>query len=134
MDMTEFYGFAVPGFILKLSDNIVIEKRTRYSVWDLLGDVGGFNDGLILLCQLLTSFYTAISFKTKFLAATFFDSDSDANDRSNSAHRSTFLTLTEQPDSNRIDASVFAGALRSAESLKQSFWCNLLLWNCQKRR
>ena len=34
----------------KLSDDIVIEKRVRYSVWDLLGDVGGFNDGLIFVC------------------------------------------------------------------------------------
>ena len=50
-----------------LSNNIVIEKRTRYTIWDLLGDVGGFNDGLTLVCQLLTSVYTAVSFKTQFL-------------------------------------------------------------------
>ena len=35
---------------IRLSDDIVIETRTRYTVWDLLGDVGGFNDGLLLLC------------------------------------------------------------------------------------
>lgn len=46
----------------KLADEIVIEKRSRYTIWDLLGDVGGFNDGLILVCQLLTSFYAAVSF------------------------------------------------------------------------
>ena len=33
-----------------LSNKIVIEKRIRYNVWDLLGDVGGFNDGLLLVC------------------------------------------------------------------------------------
>ena len=33
-----------------LSDDIVTEKRTRYSICDLLADVGGFNDGLILVC------------------------------------------------------------------------------------
>ena len=36
-------------FALTLANDIVIEKRTRYSIWDLLGDVGGFNDGLILV-------------------------------------------------------------------------------------
>ena len=62
-----------------LSDDIVIEKRIRYSVWDLLGDVGGFNDGLMLVCQILTGAYTAASFKTKFLASIFYDSNEDAN-------------------------------------------------------
>ena len=37
-------------YAFTLANDIVIEKRTRYSVWDLLGDVGGFNDGLILVC------------------------------------------------------------------------------------
>ena len=37
-------------FRFALSNDIVTEKRTRYSIWDLLGDVGGFNDGLILVC------------------------------------------------------------------------------------
>ena len=64
--------------IFDLSDDIVIQKRIRYSVWDLLGDVGGLNDGLILVCSLLTSAYTAASFKTKFLASIFFDSNRDA--------------------------------------------------------
>ena len=32
-----------------LSNDIVIEKRTRYNVWDLLDGVGGFNNGLILV-------------------------------------------------------------------------------------
>ena len=37
-------------FNFVLAEDIVTEKRTRYSIWDLLGDVGGFNDGLILVC------------------------------------------------------------------------------------
>ena len=62
-----------------LSDDIVIEKRIRYNVWDLLGDVGGFNDGLMLVCQILTGAYTAASFKTKFLASIFYDSNEDTD-------------------------------------------------------
>ena len=29
-----------------------IEARTKYNIWDLLGDVGGFNDGLFLVVSL----------------------------------------------------------------------------------
>ena len=66
-----------------LSDDIVIEKRTRYTLWDLLGDVGGFNDGLVLVLQILTSAYSAVSFKTQFLASIYYDSNSDARSRLN---------------------------------------------------
>ena len=31
-------------------------------MWDLLGDVGGFNDGLLLLCSIFMSSYSAFSF------------------------------------------------------------------------
>lgn len=31
-------------------------------MWDLLGDVGGFNDGLLLLCSIFMSAYSAFSF------------------------------------------------------------------------
>ena len=50
-----------------LGNEIVIEKRTRYNIWDLLSDVGGFNDGLMLVCQLLTGAYAAASFTTSFI-------------------------------------------------------------------
>ena len=89
-------------FQFYLSNNIVKEKRTRYSIWDLLGDVGGFNDGLILVCQLLTAAYSAASFKTKFLAAIFFDSNRDAQRQSSRENRSTIATLLE-PSSTRLD-------------------------------
>lgn len=39
----------------------------RYNVWDLLGDVGGFNDGLVLLCSIFMSSYSAFAFKTEIL-------------------------------------------------------------------
>ena len=71
------------AFTYDLSDEIVIEKRTRYTIWDLLGDVGGFNDGLVLVLQILTSAYSAVSFKTQFLASIYYDSNSDARSRLN---------------------------------------------------
>ena len=41
-----------------------INGRTRYNVWDLLGDVGGFNDGLVLLGQIIMGSYSAFAYKS----------------------------------------------------------------------
>ena len=54
-------------FALKLGSNIKIITRTRYNVWDLLGDVGGFNDGLHLVGYFLISTYASFSFKQSIL-------------------------------------------------------------------
>ena len=35
-----------------------IEQRTRYNYWDLLGDVGGFNDGLFLIFSIFMSIFS----------------------------------------------------------------------------
>ena len=34
-----------------------VEQRTRYNMWDLLGDVGGFQDGLFLLGSMFVTTY-----------------------------------------------------------------------------
>ena len=78
-----------------LSNDLTIEKRSRYNIWDLLGDVGGFNDGLILVCQLLTASYSALSFKTKFLASSYFDANHDAQRQSSNENRSTVATIMD---------------------------------------
>ena len=44
-----------------------IQERTRYNFWDLLGDVGGFNDGMFLLCSLFMSSYSALAYKIDYL-------------------------------------------------------------------
>lgn len=64
-------------FLLGLSNDVSIEKRAFYTIWDLLGEVGGFNDGLILVGQFLMGVYSAISFQTTFLSHSFYDSTSD---------------------------------------------------------
>ena len=47
-----------------------MEQRKRYNIWDLLGDVGGFNDGLFLLGSLLVSTYARLHFKKDYLDGT----------------------------------------------------------------
>ena len=47
----ETYKFKIQ-FDFYLAQNMFIEARTKYNIWDLLGDVGGFNDGLFLVASL----------------------------------------------------------------------------------
>lgn len=54
-----------------------VESRTRYNMWDLVEDVGGFNDGLILICSLFMSFYAAFAFKADYLDGQFIDTSSE---------------------------------------------------------
>ena len=50
-----------------IDGNLNIVQRSRYKIWDLLADVGGFNDGLYMIFQLFMSSYSALSFKTSIL-------------------------------------------------------------------
>lgn len=52
-----------------------IQARTRYNMWDLLGDVGGFNDGLLLICSLFMAPYAEFAFKTDYLKTSKVDKD-----------------------------------------------------------
>ena len=56
-------------------------------MWDLLADVGGFKDGLMILGLLLTSLYANLSFKSDFLNGTPIDGGRD-----NKIHRFSQLT------------------------------------------
>ena len=53
--------------ILKLGPTIKIITRTRYNWWDLLGDVGGLNDGLHVVGYFLLSAYASFRFKQSIL-------------------------------------------------------------------
>ena len=53
--------------VVHLGKNIEIIERTRYNFWDILGDVGGFNDGLYLVFELIFSSFATFSFKQSIL-------------------------------------------------------------------
>ena len=44
-------------------------------MWDLLGDVGGFNDGLVLVSSLLFGFYGSFAFRKDLVSITHVDHD-----------------------------------------------------------
>ena len=62
---------------MELGDKIHTEKRVRYSVWNLISDVGGFSDGLYLVCSIFMSTYSAMAFQTAFLNKSYYDSGKD---------------------------------------------------------
>ena len=45
-----------------LDVDFIEEKRVRYSLWNVLGDVGGFHDGLVLLIRILIAPFAAYNF------------------------------------------------------------------------
>ena len=82
---------------VKLGTMIQILERTRYNFWDLLGDVGGFNDGLHLVGSLLMSSYAAFSFKQSILKNVKVDVEALKKDKrtasfENSAHFQTIIS------------------------------------------
>ena len=56
---------------------MIIQNRTRYNFWDLLGDIGGFNDGLFLLFSIFMSSYSALAYKIDYLNGKVVDDDED---------------------------------------------------------
>ena len=54
---------------------LLIESRSLYTYWDLLGDVGGFNDGCFLLSSILMSFYSSVAFRNDFLKGTHYEEE-----------------------------------------------------------
>ena len=69
----------------------------RYNFWDLLGDVGGFHDGLYLLLSLFMASYSSYNFKSAWLHNKTIDTDdiserfaeSGANFKTNDRYSST---------------------------------------------
>ena len=56
-----------------LSGELYVESRTVYNFWNLLGDVGGFHDGLGLVATLFMGFVSQISFEQNYLLGKRFD-------------------------------------------------------------
>ena len=67
---------------VNLSSRLFVEDRRRYSFWDLLGDVGGFHDGLYIMCSLVMGSYSALAFKTDFINSSNVDIGDKDHDRS----------------------------------------------------
>ena len=115
-----------------LGKNIEIIERTRYNLWDILGDVGGFNDGLYLVFELLFSSYAAFSYKQSILKNVKVDSEAlkktfkSAQIENSVPYQSVIDSINSQNgfqcqvDTDMI--SVFSWGLKRATSLRHSFF------------
>ena len=63
---------------IRLSRNQKVLSRTAYTLFDLLGDFGGFNVAIYLLFSVPMSFYSSAIFK-KFIANQFNDLSEEEN-------------------------------------------------------
>ena len=73
------YGDPVIEIEIRLSRNQKVLSRTAYTLFDLLGDFGGFNDAIYLLFSVPMSFYSSAMFK-KFIANQSHDHSVEEND------------------------------------------------------
>ena len=62
---------------IELGSRIHTEKRVRYSIWNLISDVGSFSDGIYLMCSIFMSAYSAMAFKTTYLNRSYYDAEKD---------------------------------------------------------
>ena len=55
---------------ISLAKSMKIMERSRYTFWDVLGDIGGFHDGLILFLYFIMAPFSAKAFLNKFADST----------------------------------------------------------------
>lgn len=88
---------------------LAIEIRSRTTVWDLLGNVGGFKEGLMIVVSLLMTPYSEFAFKMDYMANNSVDKDSaDTSTKAKAFKHSTYYRKT-------------AKALQTEEQMKASF-------------
>ena len=66
---------------LNLNGYLKVESRTRYSVWDLLGDVGGLHDGLVIFCAIFVVPFSTFSFSNDYIKGKLVDGSNSQHDR-----------------------------------------------------
>ena len=117
---------------MELANKIHIEKRIRYSIWNMISDVGGFSDGITLICNIFMTAYSAMAFKTSFLNRSYYDSDKDPREHKDENYKITVENL-KQGRSKFVEKSLFNAikiVLEAPNQLKQSLLQNIFGWYC----
>jgi len=66
---------------LNLNGYLRVDSRTRYNVWDLLGDVGGLHDGLVIFFAIFVVPFSTFSFSNDFIEGKLVDGGNKKHDR-----------------------------------------------------
>ena len=60
-------GTSLVWHSIEIDADLQVQKRIRYTVWNLLGDAGGFHDGLTLLVLFLVHPFMATKFQKNII-------------------------------------------------------------------
>ena len=110
---------------LRLNGYHKVESRTRYSVWDLLGDVGGLHDGLVIFCAIFVVPFSTFSFSNDFIKGKLVDSSNKQHDRArqSSARFQGAVNKISSAANAKVDSDtleIIAKVIRSARKLKST--------------
>lgn len=112
---------------LHLNGYTRVQERTKYGVWDLLGDVGGFHDGMFLVAAIIIGPYQALAAKLDFTSGKAADNADGKrgrsfqnSDRFAQAARKISSVAREPSALDHETISVIEAILRRAISIQQS--------------
>ena len=86
-----------------LCGELIVESRSRYNFWDLLGDVGGFYDGLLILATLIMSFGSRSSFLKDYLNGKLVDEPTKNRTKTVSNQSKIKAILESIDDGNQLE-------------------------------
>ena len=92
---------------LFLDGYLSVSSRARYNCWDLLGDIGGFYDGLIIVGMILFGAYSAFAFQNDLLSGVpYDDDDAHVGFRGHHSQRGSRRGRRESDSSKKVDRLV----------------------------
>jgi hypothetical protein len=81
--------------VIQLQSVIEYNERSVYKILDLVGDIGGFNDALVILVEILFGSYASTSLMMSLVADTFLHDKADMETPRNSRSRRAKLHAAE---------------------------------------
>lgn len=109
-----------------------VQERTKYSVWNLLGDVGGFYDGLFLIIGILLAPYTAAALKVDLINGRRIDVGYSSENRKihySSKYQNAMMEVMSFPNNSFISSNTlnfFSQMVQLSLVQVQSTFCGLL--------
>ena len=101
--------------MFELSNRIKIQQRVRYGVWQALGDVGGFYDGLDLIFGSIISQYAATKFLMSLFRGLLVDEQSQNAEKKKKQSRLADAIKNQEPDAfaNKDNFRTLVDAIRN---------------------
>ena len=112
---------------------MLIMERKRYNCWDALGDIGGFNDGLVLLLKLFMARYSSAMFDHSIVQGSRYRKSQSGEKETQRKELVKKLRVMQTPFqvNDRESTKVFSQTLDGIKKIKTNvFKCTLKLLFC----